>query len=43
MNSQISTHPDELTQRVSCTPRGARLARRLTAQQLAEWGYPPHI
>ncbi len=40
MNSQISTHPDELTQRLSCTPRGARLARRLTAQQLAEWGYP---
>ncbi|WP_405817450.1 ATP-binding protein [Streptomyces sp. NBC_01390] len=44
MNSQISTPlpapTDELTQRLSCTPRGARLARRLTAQQLAEWGYP---
>ena len=44
MNSQISislsTPTDELAQRLSCTPRGARLARRLTAQQLAEWGYP---
>lgn len=44
MNSQISTPfstpTDELTQRLSSTPRGARLARRLAAQQLAEWGYP---
>ena len=40
MKSQISTPTDELTQRLSSTPRGARLARRLTAQQLAEWGYP---
>lgn len=30
----------ELTQRLSPTPRGARLARRLTAHQLAVWGHP---
>ncbi|MFI5689638.1 ATP-binding protein [Streptomyces sp. NPDC051636] len=40
MNSQISTPTAELTQRLSATPRGARLARRLTAHQLASWGYP---
>ncbi|MEW2115321.1 ATP-binding protein [Streptomyces sp. NPDC005474] len=48
MNSQISTPlpaplrtpTGELTQRLSCTPRGARLARRLAAQQLADWGHP---
>jgi anti-sigma regulatory factor (Ser/Thr protein kinase) len=34
VNSQIAT------QRLSSTPRGARLARRLTAQQLDVWGYP---
>ncbi|MFD9278718.1 ATP-binding protein [Streptomyces mirabilis] len=40
MNSRISTPTDELSQRLSSTPRGARLARHLTAHQLAEWGYP---
>ncbi|MFF7071523.1 ATP-binding protein [Streptomyces pseudovenezuelae] len=40
MNAEISTPTDELTQRLSATPRGARLARRLTATQLAEWGHP---
>ncbi|WP_405733160.1 ATP-binding protein [Streptomyces sp. NBC_00028] len=33
MNAEIST-------RLSATPRGARLARRLTAQQLHDWGHP---
>ncbi|MEV1077288.1 hypothetical protein AB0I98_03390 [Streptomyces sp. NPDC050211] len=27
-------------QRLNATPRGARLARRLTALQLAAWGHP---
>lgn len=40
MNAEISTRTDELTQRLSATPRGARLARRLTAAQLTEWGHP---
>ncbi|WP_329441516.1 ATP-binding protein [Streptomyces canus] len=40
MNAEISTPTDELTQRLSTTPRGARLARRLTATQLAAWGHP---
>ncbi|MER7567989.1 ATP-binding protein [Streptomyces sp. NPDC097941] len=40
MNAEISTPTDELTQRLSATPRGARLARRLTATRLAEWGHP---
>lgn len=40
MNAEISTPTAELTQRLSSTPRGARLARRLTAQLLAEWGHP---
>ncbi|MBK6018863.1 ATP-binding protein [Streptomyces sp. MBT53] len=46
MNAEISTPADvsapsaELAQRLSATPRGARLARRLTGQQLATWGYP---
>ncbi|MEU6141551.1 ATP-binding protein [Streptomyces sp. NPDC047081] len=40
MNAEISTPTDELTQRLSATPRGARLARRLTAAQLTDWGYP---
>ncbi|TWV40347.1 ATP-binding protein [Streptomyces misionensis] len=39
MNPQISTLK-ELVQRLSATPRGARLARRLTAASLASWGYP---
>ncbi|MFJ9925619.1 Histidine kinase-like ATPase domain-containing protein [Streptomyces misionensis] len=40
MNPQISTPLKELVQRLSATPRGARLARRLTASSLASWGYP---
>ncbi|MFJ4618949.1 ATP-binding protein [Streptomyces sp. NPDC088812] len=48
MNSRISPQIStplgepvgELTVRLSSTPRGARLARRLTAQQLDAWGHP---
>ena len=40
MNFRISTHIDELSQRLSSTPRGARLARHLAAHQLAAWGHP---
>ncbi len=40
MNAEISTPIDELTQRLSATPRGARLARRLTAARLEAWGHP---
>ncbi|MBO4258982.1 ATP-binding protein [Streptomyces griseorubiginosus] len=44
MNAEISTPAStptaELTQRLSSTPRGARLARHLTAQQLHTWGFP---
>ncbi|MEU3858948.1 ATP-binding protein [Streptomyces sp. NPDC028722] len=40
MNAEISTPTTELAQRLSATPRGARLARRLTGGQLAAWGYP---
>lgn len=40
MNVEISTPATELVQRLSATARGARLARRLTADQLATWGYP---
>ncbi|WP_079071114.1 ATP-binding protein [Streptomyces yokosukanensis] len=43
MNPEISTPATgttELVQRLSATPRGARLARRLTSHQLASWGYP---
>ncbi|MFF7469232.1 ATP-binding protein [Streptomyces sp. NPDC008092] len=40
MNAEISTPTAELVQRLSATPRGARLARRLVAHQLATWGYP---
>ncbi|WP_079084831.1 ATP-binding protein [Streptomyces dysideae] len=40
MNAEISTPTAELTQRLSATPRGARLARHLTAAQLATWGCP---
>jgi anti-sigma regulatory factor (Ser/Thr protein kinase) len=39
VNAEISTPTEELTQRLSATPRGARLARRLTATQLAAWGH----
>jgi len=40
VNSQISTPTGRLTQRLSSTRRGARLARRLTTQQLHDWGIP---
>ncbi|MFE9772251.1 ATP-binding protein [Streptomyces sp. NPDC005931] len=40
MNSRITTPTGELAQRLSPTPRGARLARRLTAHQLDAWGFP---
>ncbi|MFF9771784.1 ATP-binding protein [Streptomyces sp. NPDC053086] len=40
MNVEISTPRTELVQRLSATPRGARLARRLTGSALASWGYP---
>lgn len=40
VNVEISTPTTELVQRLSSTPRGARLARRLTATALATWGYP---
>ncbi|MET7427793.1 MULTISPECIES: ATP-binding protein [Streptomyces] len=40
MNVEISTPTTELVQRLSATPRGARLARRLTGTALATWGYP---
>lgn len=39
MNLEISTPLPQLVQRLSATPRGARLARRLTASSLAEWGH----
>lgn len=40
MNAENTTPTAELTQRLSSTPRGARLARHLTAQQLHDWGFP---
>ncbi|MQY35504.1 hypothetical protein SRB17_34820 [Streptomyces sp. RB17] len=43
MNLEISTpttETTELVQRLSATPLGARLARRLVSTQLATWGYP---
>ncbi|MFJ9565630.1 ATP-binding protein [Streptomyces fuscichromogenes] len=40
MNVEISTPAAELTQRLSATPRGARLARRLVANALDTWGHP---
>ncbi|WP_210592718.1 ATP-binding protein [Streptomyces sp. GESEQ-35] len=40
MKAEISTPATVLTQRLSATPRGARLARRLTALQLTAWGHP---
>jgi anti-sigma regulatory factor (Ser/Thr protein kinase) len=39
MKSEISTR--HFSQLLSATPRGARLARLLTVQQLDEWGWPP--
>ncbi len=42
MNAEITTPTatPTFTQRLSATPRGARLARRLAAHQLAAWGHP---
>ncbi|MGW2646735.1 ATP-binding protein [Streptomyces sp. NPDC001393] len=43
MNLEISTpttEATELVQRLSATPLGARLARRLASTQLVTWGYP---
>ncbi|CUW30367.1 ATP-binding protein [Streptomyces sp. FBKL.4005] len=40
VNVEISTPTTELVQRLSSTPRGARLARRLTGTTLATWGHP---
>jgi anti-sigma regulatory factor (Ser/Thr protein kinase) len=40
MKAEITTPTGEFTQRLSSTPRGARLARRLTVHQLHEWGVP---
>ncbi len=42
MNLETAPSASDLTftQRFSATPRGARLARRLTVQQLADWGIP---
>ncbi|MFJ4939629.1 ATP-binding protein [Streptomyces pseudovenezuelae] len=36
----MGTVNDEFTMRFSPTPRGARLARRLVAEQLDAWGHP---
>jgi anti-sigma regulatory factor (Ser/Thr protein kinase) len=41
VNAEIATPTAVLAQRISATPRGARLARYLTIQQLAQWGYAP--
>ncbi|MEV8452790.1 ATP-binding protein [Streptomyces sp. NPDC052095] len=40
MNAEITLSGNEFVQRFSTTRRGARLARRLAAQQLATWGVP---
>ena len=46
MNAEITTPTSTptttptFTQRLTATPRGARLARRLTAHQLTAWGHP---
>ncbi|MFC4503768.1 MULTISPECIES: ATP-binding protein [Streptomyces] len=40
ISTQISTPLGDMTLRFSSTPRGARLARRLAAQQLTAWGHP---
>lgn len=38
--TQRTTPTDHFTIRLSATPRGARLARRLTAERLDAWGWP---
>ncbi|MFC7302996.1 ATP-binding protein [Streptomyces monticola] len=40
MKAQIPASAVQFRQLFSATPRGARLARRLTAHQLEEWGFP---
>jgi anti-sigma regulatory factor (Ser/Thr protein kinase) len=40
MNAEISTRVSDFTQRLSATPRGAGLARRLALHQLDAWGIP---
>ncbi|TXS44345.1 ATP-binding protein [Streptomyces sp. OR43] len=40
MNAEITLAGAEFVQRLSSTRRGARLARRLAAHQLDEWGVP---
>ncbi|MQY38682.1 hypothetical protein SRB17_66950 [Streptomyces sp. RB17] len=40
MNVDIAAPARHFTVRLSATPRGARLARRLTAEQLDTWGWP---
>ncbi|MEU2425124.1 ATP-binding protein [Streptomyces sp. NPDC007851] len=40
MNDEISTPVRNMSLRLSPTPRGARLARLLTAEQLRSWGLP---
>ncbi|GAB2968026.1 hypothetical protein GCM10023080_033540 [Streptomyces pseudoechinosporeus] len=37
---QVPVTARTFTQRLSSTPRGARLARRLVAHRLDEWGHP---
>ncbi|MER6629269.1 ATP-binding protein [Streptomyces sp. NPDC000987] len=31
----------EFAEQFACSPRGARLARRLTVRRMEEWGHPP--
>ncbi len=40
MNDEISTPVRNMSLRLSSTPRGARLARLLAAEQLRVWGLP---
>ncbi|MGV9402501.1 ATP-binding protein [Streptomyces sp. NPDC003667] len=40
MNQQISTRIPNFSVRLSPTPRGARLARLLSTEQLSSWGVP---
>ncbi|MEU1160850.1 ATP-binding protein [Streptomyces sp. NPDC005921] len=40
MNDEISTPVRNMSLRFSSTPRGARLARLLAAEQLRAWGLP---
>ncbi|GAA2521577.1 ATP-binding protein [Streptomyces longisporus] len=40
LTPQLPITPRTFAQRLSSTPRGARLARHLAVDQLAEWGVP---